>query len=73
MQSTDKVDQIHLGSKFEPGVVILSKYTDFRRFGPDMKGQRSSESPGCSEPTIKVIRDMQSNNKVDQNHLGTKI
>ena len=42
-------------------------------FGPEMKVQRTIEVPGCSEFTIKVTRDMQSTNKVDQYHLETKI
>ena len=41
--------------------------------GPEMKVQRTSEVPSCSEITIKVTRDMQSTNKVDQYHLETKI
>ena len=57
-------------TKIKPEYVILSEITDF---GPEMKVQRSIEGPGCSEIIIKVIREMESSNKVDQNHLECKI
>ena len=38
-----------------------------------MKVQESIEAPGCGEINIKVIKDMQSTNTVDQMHLESKI
>ena len=57
--------------KLEPS--FYAKVLIFIIFGPEMKVQRSIEGPGCSEIIIKVIREMESSNKVDQNHLESKI
>ena len=46
---------------------------NFVIFGPEMKVQRSFEAPGCSGINIKVIKDIQSTNTVDQMYLEFKI
>ena len=48
---------------------ILTKYTDFRLLGPEMKVHGSTEVPGHTEINMKAKSDIKSTSKVDQNHL----
>ena len=52
---------------------FYAKVLIFVIFEPEMKVQMSIEAPGYSEINIKVIKDMQSTNKVDKMHLESKI
>ena len=52
---------------------FYSKVLIFVIFGSEMKVQTAIKSPECIGIKIKATRDMQSANKVDQNHLESKL
>ena len=64
---------LYFGPKNDENQSFLAKVPIFVILQLEMKVQRSIGAPGDSEINIKVIRDIQSTNRVDQNHLQSEI
>ena len=64
---------LHFGPKTDENQSFLAKVLNFVILQPETKVHGSIEAPGYDEININVTRDTQSTNKVDQNHLESKI